>query len=84
MHKRKEALVPMTNRAMSVLCVIIAALLPGAVRAAEGPRDRTLIDAGWRFHRGDFAAAAPKGTPVTQWRWKPALAGGEDLAAVTI
>ncbi len=40
--------------------------LVGPVRAAT-PRQRVLLDAHWRFHRGDFPGQA--GSAITNWRW---------------
>lgn len=42
------------------------------VAASENcPRRRVLLDANWRFHRGDVpgSPAVSQGTPVARWRW---------------
>ncbi len=60
----------MTTLRISVLAIALAALcLSSSSFADSAPRDRALIDADWRFTRGDFGLTLA-GTPVTDWRWK--------------
>lgn len=54
-----------------VLALLTASVAVSAAAAGAPPaRQRTLIDAGWRFHLGDFTVAR-SGIQITQWRWKP-------------
>lgn len=60
-------------RAQSVHCLRICLLLSiGAIGNGQAAaRDRTLVDADWRFHLGEvsgYVLASP-GIPVTQWIW---------------
>jgi beta-galactosidase len=51
-----------------------------ALSAASGmSRERILMDAGWRFHLGDFQVTAA-GTPIMKWRWKVDERGDLDSA----
>ena len=48
----------------------------------DPPRQRILMDAGWRFHRGEIPGVAvegPKGG-VRKWRWTAAEAGAARMA----
>ena len=57
----------------------LVALLPAAFGAEESPRRRLLLDANWRFYRGEVPgeSAAPQGTPISHWRWI-AVGEGQD------
>lgn len=60
-------------RAQIVRCLRICLLLSiGAIGNGQAAaRDRTLLDADWRFHLGEvsgYVLASP-GIPVTQWIW---------------
>ena len=69
---------------------VVAAVLgssgmePGAAAGERGQaqpgRQRILLDADWRFHRGEIPGVAiqPGGTPVTHWRWMADDAGPTD------
>jgi beta-galactosidase len=54
-------------------CVLLAAACAAilcdlvAVAAPSTARERVLLDAGWKFHRGDFPGQA--GAAITMWRW---------------
>jgi beta-galactosidase len=51
-------------------CVAVFLLLAPA--APGGPRQRQLLDSGWRFHLNEVdgnSEIAPPGIPVTQWVW---------------
>lgn len=65
---------------LRVLCLLTAAL---AVRdaAAASPRQHILMDAGWRFRRGEPAGTPhPAGGAIGGWRWRTA-ANGEAITA---
>ena len=53
---------------ISALAVALLAAVASSF-ADSAPRDRALIDAGWKFTRGDFGLKLA-GTPVADWRWK--------------
>ncbi|MDQ2733126.1 MAG: hypothetical protein M3Y56_15850, partial [Armatimonadota bacterium] len=72
---------------MKTSTTLIALLSLGAFAqlasaAQPSPRQRILMDANWRFFRGEVPgdAPAPQGTPVTQWRWTADDAGEADAA----
>ena len=61
------------SRAQIVRCLRICLLLSiGAISNGQAAaRERTLLDAGWRFHLGEvngYVLTSP-GIPVTQWVW---------------
>ena len=56
------------NFGVFVFAVFAEFFCPVAASAAPPlQRQRVLIDAGWRFHRGDFPGQA--GAAITNWRW---------------
>ena len=74
---------------MKQLCARIAASIcivllcrTTAHAAQPGPRERILLDAGWRFHRGDFPGQA--GSAITNWRWTALLPVTRALAEVSL
>src|SRR5580700_6224608 len=51
---------------------VVAAIFSFSAMAQNPPRQRQLLDSGWRFHLNELdgnSAIAPAGTPVTQWVW---------------
>ncbi|MGA2747994.1 MAG: beta-galactosidase GalA [Verrucomicrobiota bacterium] len=68
-------------------CVITILLLASVCLPLFGKpaRERVLLDAGWRFHRGDLpgASLAPQGLPVGNWRWVPDKSAGADADKMT-
>src|SRR5436305_3783943 len=50
-------------------CVFCSTPLYAAQSTA---REKVLLDAGWRFHRGDFPGQA--GSAITAWKWSPSTA----------
>ena len=62
------------NKPTLVSCCLLAVLLLDSANpstAGQPARRKVLLDADWRFHRGDLPGAsfAPKGPPVGHWRW---------------
>lgn len=59
----------------------------GCLTAAQADpgRQRILLDASWRFHRGDIPGAIikPSGIPVTHWIWVADDTMGKDAAEMT-
>jgi len=49
-------------------------------------RQRLLLDAGWRFHRGEVPGVdiQPEGTPITRWRWMADDAGPGDADRMAV
>ena len=70
---------------LSTLVLALSALCLSSLSfaAAPQPRDRALIDAGWKFTRGDFGLKLA-GTPVTDWRWKAEPAGEDSIPAMSV
>jgi len=67
----------------SFLSFVFPALLflLGISQSAAGALpQRILLDADWRFHRGEVPGAEikPEGVPVTRWRWRADEAGPTD------
>jgi beta-galactosidase len=61
----------LSAKALLELLVPPLLLLASAFPLHAAGRQRVLLDAGWRFHRGEVPGAEIKlgGTPVTHWRW---------------
>ncbi len=80
MHKRNMS----ARLGLALLSGLLLSALPTASLAASEGRQRILMDAGWRFLRGEPAGspavAALAGTPVTRWRWIADEAGPTDAA----
>jgi beta-galactosidase len=75
----------MRTRILASLLVAFAVLaLSCAAQARDAsPRQRLLMDAGWRFHLGDLPYST-SGTPITDWVWKAddrAEASAAEMAA---
>ena len=68
----------MSRRFALVVAVLLMAVPAWQSHAAE--RQRNLLDAGWRFHRGEIPGVTfeANGTPVTKWRWRADDAGQAD------
>ena len=72
-------------RALSIpifAVLLFAAGIPAVKAAAAPPRERILMDADWKFFRGEIetAPAAPQGTQITHWRWMNDDTGMADAA----
>ena len=66
---------------LGIFVIASCVLLASGLRAADQPpRQRILMDAGWRFFRGEVPGGAltEQGTPVTHWRWRMDDAGAAD------
>ncbi len=61
------------------VCGFLLLMIALLARPATAQRERLLMDADWRFHRGDFGAQGA-GKPILHWRWK-AVEGEETNAA---
>ena len=70
----------MTRTAAMLLSLL--SVVATLAQAAEPPRQRILLDAGWRFQRGEAAEtkSAAHGTSITHWRWREADAKNLDAA----
>ena len=71
-------------RVTTILLSLLSAALvaPGSHAADAPPRQRILLDTGWRFYRGEIPASPPvsRGTAVTHWRWMADEGGKTDAA----
>jgi Glycosyl hydrolases family 2, sugar binding domain/Glycosyl hydrolases family 2/Beta-galactosidase second all-beta domain len=66
----KQTASPSTS-GLAILLLVTATLCTCA-DAQTGPRQRQLLDPGWRFHLNELdgnSALIPGGTPITQWVW---------------
>ena len=61
----------------ALLCSALATLIGGSALAAQPQRARLSLDAGWRFHLGDFSETHT-GASITPWRWKADPQGTAD------
>ena len=69
------------------LCAVSVLLIASVCLPAAGKpvRQRILMDAGWRFHRGDLPGASmtPQGPRVEHWRWIADKTAGADAEKMT-
>lgn len=64
-----------------IFTVVLSLMFLTVVNLALGSvRQRILLDASWRFHRGDIRGLViqPQGIPVTKWIWTPDDSKGAD------
>ena len=67
----------------ALLSGLLPPMTPATAQAPPSTRQRLLMDAGWRFLRGEPAgtpATTLPGTPVLRWRWTADDAGQSDAA----
>jgi beta-galactosidase len=60
-----------TSHSLS-LALLVTTILCSCALAQTGPRQRQLLDSGWRFHLNELdgnSTVNPGGTPITQWVW---------------
>ena len=66
----------------TLIALSLVAVCLSVVRADNAwPRERTLIDAGWKFHLGDLDYSA-NGVSVVKWQWKPTADPAAETAGV--
>jgi beta-galactosidase len=65
-----------------ILVSVVALMTAGALSCYAAQRQRVLLDAGWRFHRGQITGVtlAAAGKPVIRWRWLADDEGQADAA----
>ncbi|MGI4790642.1 MAG: beta-galactosidase GalA [Janthinobacterium lividum] len=65
---------------LTIACALVSFPIYSARADAQSPRQRQLMDAGWRFQLADPDTPA-HAAAVTAWRWRPGTAG--DAAQMT-
>jgi len=77
----------MERRTLCRLCALGVLFISFVCLPAAGKpvRQRVLMDAGWRFHRGDLPGATmtPQGPRVEHWRWIADKTAGVDAEKMT-
>jgi beta-galactosidase len=65
-----------------ILVGVVVLMAAGALSCYAAQRQRVMLDAGWRFHRGQIPGVTltAGGLPVTTWRWLADDAGRTDAA----